>query len=98
MNNNDKGGITEPHRLRDSARIVIEGLAVMAIAWMASTVSAQNTSITRLQVQVTQLQTTLADVPRLTHDLAQAQIQIAEHDRRITRIEDGGGAVKGWTK
>lgn len=92
--------MTEPqkYRLRDSVRIVIEGLAGLAIAWMASTVTQQNTSITRLQVQVTQLQTTLADVPRLTHDLAQAQIQIGEHERRITRIEDGGSAVKGWTR
>jgi hypothetical protein len=88
----------QQHRLRDSVRVVIEGLAGLAIAWMASTVSAQNTSITRLQVQVTQLQTTLADVPRMTRDLAQAQVQIGEHERRIGRLEDGSDKAKRWTR
>lgn len=83
-----------------SVRVVIEGLAVIGIAWLASSVQQQNTAIARLQVQLTQVQASLADVPALTRQLAQAQIQIAEHERRIGRIEDHepNPIVKGWQR
>ena len=83
-----------------SVRVIIEGLAVAGIIWLASSVQAQNTAIARLQVQITQVQASLADVPQLTRELAQAQIQIAEHERRLGRIEDHepNPAVKGWTR
>lgn len=81
-----------------SVRVIIEGLAVAGIIWLASSVQAQNTAIARLQVQITQVQASLADVPTITRELAQAQIQIAEHERRLGRIEDGGQKVKEWTR
>jgi hypothetical protein len=80
-----------------SLRVIIEGLAVAGIIWLASSVTAQNTAITRLQVQITQVQASLADVPALTERMAAMQVQVAEHDRRIGRLEDGT-PVKGWTK
>lgn len=92
--------MTEPqqHRLRDSVRIVIEGLAVISIAWMASTVTAQTTSIALLQAQVTTLQASLANVPGMARDLAQVQVQVGEHERRITRLEDGSDKAKRWVR
>jgi hypothetical protein len=83
-----------------SVRVIIEGLAVAGIIWLASSVQAQNTAIARLQVQITQVQASLADVPAITRQLAQAQIQIAEHERRLGRIEDHepNPAVKGWQR
>lgn len=93
--------MTEPSTNRIlSVRVIIEGLAVAGIIWLASSVQQQNTSIARLQVQITQVQASLADVPTITRQLAQAQIQIAEHDRRIGRIEDRepNPEVKRWTR
>ena len=83
-----------------SVRVIIEGLAVAGIIWLASSVQQQNTAIARLQVQITQVQASLADVPAITRQLAQAQIQIAEHERRIGRVEDHetNPTVKGWTR
>ena len=37
-----------------SVRVIIEGLAVAGIIWLASSVQQQNTAIARLQVQITQ--------------------------------------------
>lgn len=83
-----------------SLRVIIEGLAVAGIIWLASSVQAQNTAIARLQVQITQVQASLADVPAITRQLAQAQIQIAEHERRIGRMEDHetNPTLKGWQR
>lgn len=88
----------QQHHMRDSVRIVIEGLAVLALAWTATTVTQQNVSIARLQTTVTNLQVALADVPRMTRDLAQIQVQVGEHERRITRLEDGSDKAKRWTR
>jgi Tfp pilus assembly protein PilN len=91
--------VTDDTRTRSllSVRVVIEGLAVLGIAWLASSVQAQNTAITTLQTQITQVQASLADVPALTRQMAAMQVQVAEHDRRLGRLEDGT-PVKGWTK
>lgn len=56
--------MTEPNASRIlSVRVIIEGLAVAGIIWLASSVQQQNTAIARLQVQITQVQASLADVP-----------------------------------
>jgi hypothetical protein len=81
-----------------SLRVIIEGLAVAGIIWLASSVQAQNTAIARLQVQITQVQASLADVPAITRQLAQVQVQVGEHDRRINRLEDGSDKAKRWER
>lgn len=83
-----------------SVRVIIEGLAVAGIIWLANSVQQQNTNIAKLQVQITQVQASLADVPQLTQSLAAMRVQIAEHERRIGRIEDGSNnpKLRGWTR
>jgi hypothetical protein len=90
----------DTHRLATSVRIVIEGLAVVGICWLANSVQQQNVSIVRLQTQIAQVQSSLADVPKLTQSLAAMRVQIAEHERRIGRIEDGSDnpKLRGWTR
>ncbi len=56
---------------------------------MASSVNNQNIAITRLQVQVTQVQASLVDVPGITRQIAQLQTTFMEHERRITSLENG---------
>lgn len=71
-----------------SARVIIEGLAVAGLIWLASSVTQQNVSIARLQTQVAQLNATLADVPRMSREIAAVQVTEAEHGRRLDRIEE----------
>ncbi len=80
-----QGSISTKNML--SIRVVVESVAVAAILWLAATVNQASLSIARLQVQLSQVQATLADVPSLTKNLAQMQTVQAEHDRRITDLE-----------
>lgn len=73
-----------------SVRVVIESIAVAAIIWLGTTVNQANLSIARLQVQLTEIQVSMADVPSLTRQVVQMQTEQADHDRRITRIEMTG--------
>lgn len=70
-----------------SLRVIVEGLAVAGIIWLASSVTQQNVAIARLQTQVSQLNASLADVPRLSRDLAVAQSTIADQSHRLDRLE-----------
>lgn len=71
-----------------SVRVVVEGLAVAGIIWLANSVSTQNVSIAQLQTQVSQLNSSLADVPRLSREVAVLKATTDEHGRRLDRIED----------
>jgi ribosomal protein L29 len=70
-----------------SIRVVVETVAVAAILWLANSVNEGNLAIARMQVQLTQVQSTLADVPGLTRQIAQVQTAQAEHDRRLSVLE-----------
>lgn len=70
-----------------SARVIVEGLAVAGIIWLASSVTNQNVAIARLQTQVMQLNTSLADVPRMSQELAADHVTIADQGRRLDRLE-----------
>jgi hypothetical protein len=70
-----------------SIRVVVESVAVAAILWLAATVNQASLSIARLQVQLSQVQATLADVPSLTREMAQMQTIQAEHERRLSSVE-----------
>jgi hypothetical protein len=70
-----------------SVRTVFEVLAAAGILWMARSISAQNESLVRIQEQIANLQVSVANVPVLTTAVAQLQVQVAEHDRRINQIE-----------
>ena len=72
---------------KSSVRIVAELLAVAAIGWLASTVTTQNTSIAVLTTEVKQLQASLSDMPALAQNMYVMQTQVAEHERRITSLE-----------
>ena len=94
-----------PWRNAASLRVIIEGVAVAAIIWLASSFSnqnaamgAQNISITRLQVQVTQLQASLVDVPALTRATIQMQSEQNDHDRRIVDLEKGSQKASRWKR
>jgi hypothetical protein len=82
---NVRGGISSKSIL--SIRVVVETVAVAAILWLANSVNQGNLAIARMQVQLTQVQGALADVPGLTRQIAQMQTEEAEHDRRITALE-----------
>lgn len=81
-----------------SIRVIVEGLAVAGILWLASSVQQQNIQIARLQEQIATVQLTIADVPALTREVAQIQVTQSEHDSRLDRLENGGAKVKGWQR
>lgn len=47
------------------------------------------TQVAVLNGQMQQLSTQLADVPALTRQVAQMQVEQQEHERRISKLEDG---------
>jgi hypothetical protein len=78
----------EPHHvdLLKSARIVIEGIAVAAILWIGSSVNEGNLAIARLQVQLTQVQLALADVPSIKTQLAQLEVRQEDTRQRVMEL------------
>lgn len=85
---------TSPVQNTFSMRTIIEGIAVAGIIWLATSVNNQNLAIARLQVQLTEVQATLIDVPSLTKSVAQIEVGGAERDRRITTLEQAFGSIK----
>ena len=72
--------------LLKSARVVIEGIAVAAILWIGSSVNEGNLAIARLQVQLTQVQLALADVPGLKTQLAQLEVRQDDTKHRVLEL------------
>ncbi len=70
-----------------SVRVVVESVAVAAILWLAATVNQSNLAIARLQVQLTQVQSTLSATPQMLATVVQIQTTQAEHERRLAYIE-----------
>lgn len=78
------------HTVLMSARVIVEGLAVAGIIWLASSVTNQNVAIARLQTQVSQLNASLSDVPRMSQQQAADKVTIADLERRVDRLETRG--------
>jgi len=85
---------TSPVPSTFSVRTIIEGIAVAGIIWMATSVNNQNLAIARLQVQLTEVQATLIDVPSLTKSVAQIEVGGAERNRRIAALEQAFAAAR----
>ena len=90
---------------RNSVRVVIEGLILAGIIWMATNIQAQLTSITKLQVQVEQLSATMATFPDLSTRMTRVEMQITDLQRRQDvedqfreRQQANQSNLRGWTK
>lgn len=66
---------------------VIESIGVVALIAMGTMVFQTREAVIRLSEQVTQLQSQLADVPRLTERVTTAEAKNDEQDRRLNRLE-----------
>ena len=84
-------------RLANSVRIVLEGLAVLSIGWLANTVTSQTTAIAVLSDEVKSLQGTLVSMPDLARDIATQRVELDEHARRISALENEL-RTKGWAR
>ncbi|MGH3632697.1 MAG: hypothetical protein ACRDTS_01070 [Mycobacterium sp.] len=73
-----------------SVRNIIEALILAGILWLGNSISTQSTAITRLQVQVSEVQVQLSGIPKLQSDVDRMQVSQAEHDRRIAKLESTG--------
>lgn len=80
---------------------VVGWIGVQAINGQRDTAKAVNDlsqNVAVMQVQMTALTSNVNDVRALTNTVAQMQVTQAEHERRITDLENGRGVkVKGWT-
>lgn len=80
-----------------SVRTVLEGLILIGVVWLASGVQEQMKATVKLQVQlesmsndVSGLRTQLADIPTLSRSLARIEVELQEHERRISQMEQFG--------
>lgn len=90
-----------------SVRTILEALILAGVLWLASSTNDQAKATIQLQTQlagmsdeIRSLRAQLADVPNISRDLARLQVQLGEHERRISRLEDRApnATVKEWTK
>ena len=70
-----------------SVRTVLEGLILVGIIWLASSVQDQAKATVQMQTQIANLSLELVSVPELSRQVAQMQVRQTEHDRRIQALE-----------
>lgn len=84
-------------------RTILQGLILAGILWLANSINAQNTAITRLQVQVESVQASLSGIPDL--NVRVTKIETVQAD--LMRRQAGDDArweqisnqkLKGWTR
>lgn len=75
---------TAPGEKRQSIRIVLEGLILASIIWMAKSTQEQVTNIAKLQVQMESVSSSLANVPNLTERVTKVEMSIVDLERRQT--------------
>ena len=64
----------------------------------ATAINGLRTQVAVMNDQIAMLTTQLANVPALARTQAQIQAELADHERRLGRLEeDHGVRVKGWT-
>lgn len=84
-------------------RTILQGLILAGILWLASSINQQNTAITRLQVQIEGVQSSLAGIPDLSTRVTKMEAAQADLMRRQaadeTRWEQlNERKLKGWTR
>lgn len=93
-------GLVEKWMVRIAAAGIVSLLGIFANGYSKQGETLQ-TLVTQQAVTNGQLQTIsaqLADVPALTRTQAEIKVQIAEHDRRLNRLEEGSSKLKGWQR
>ncbi|TPG08330.1 hypothetical protein EAH88_11915 [Rhodanobacter glycinis] len=84
-------------------RTVLQGLILAGVLWVGTSLSSQNTAITKLQVQIEQLQMSIAGMPDLSSRVTKLETNQAE----LIRRQGGDDArwdqlsntkMKGWTR
>lgn len=84
-------------------RTVLQGLILAGILWVGSSLTSQNTAIAKLQVQIEQLQLTMAGLPDLSTRVTRLEVVQADLKHR----QEGDDAkwdqinnpkMKGWTR
>lgn len=93
-NDKDKGAMV---------RTILQGLILAGILWLASSINAQNTAITRLQVQVEAVQASLSGIPDLNVRVTKLEAVQSDLMRRQAADESRwddmrGQKLKGWTQ
>lgn len=92
------------HDFGASVRMVMQGLILAGILWLASTVSTQNASIAGMQVQLVDLKDTLSGVPAMKDRITVLEQKQTDMMRRLevseTRMEHTSATAKigGWTR
>ena len=81
----------EGRRNWNSVRVVLEGLILAGILWSISNQTDQTKAIVRLQTQLENIQATgtqmAATIPPLSREVDKLDLQAADHERRITELE-----------
>lgn len=79
-----------------SVRTVMEGLILAGILWLGNSTSDQAKATIAVQTQMASMSGEIRDlrgkldaVTAMNSDIAMLKVQVAEHERRIGRIEDG---------
>ncbi|KZC17008.1 hypothetical protein RHOFW510R12_01560 [Rhodanobacter sp. FW510-R12] len=83
--------------------MIMQGLILAGVLWLASSINNQSSAIIKLQVQVESLQMTLGDIPSLNNRVTKLESNQNELIRRQNaddaRWEQLNNAkVKGWTR
>jgi hypothetical protein len=77
-----------------SIRTILEGLILIGVCWLTSSVNDQAKATIQVQAQMTAmndelrtLRGQLADIPTLSRSLARIEVKLEEHERRISEVE-----------
>lgn len=77
-----------------SVRTVLESLILIGVVWLASSSMDQAKATVELRTQLAGVNNTLmdlraqlADIPTMSRSMAKIEVQLDEHERRISRIE-----------
>lgn len=88
--------MSAPENVRNwqSVRTVLEGLILLGVCYLASSIQDQMKATIRLEAQMAAmtgqfvtLQTQLADLPSLSRNQARTDVKLEEHERRISTLE-----------
>jgi hypothetical protein len=80
-----------------SIRTILEIVIASMLVWVIGSVSelgrtnaALGEKVTAVRDDMTQLQNQLSAIPTLSQSLARIEVKLDEHERRISRMENGG--------
>lgn len=67
---------------RETVRMIIQGLILAGVLWVAGSIQSQNVNIAKLQAQMEHLQASLANLPGLTDRVTKVEDAVRELTRR----------------